>query len=152
MDSQILAERLQQLISPVLEDLQAELVELDLVRASGQIIVRLLVDKPGDRINLDECALINRRLGDIIEEQGIIADRYVLEVSSPGIDRPLKSKRDFARNPGKLVKLFLRQPVNGKIEWDGIIRNVTETEVSVEIEGQAEIVPLSIINKGKLLF
>jgi len=152
MDSQILAERLQQLISPVLEDLQAELVELDLVRASGQIIVRLLVDKPGDRIDLDECALINRRLGDIIEEQSIIADRYVLEVSSPGIDRPLKSKGDFARNPGKLVKLFLRQPVNGKIEWDGIIKNVTETEVSVEIEGQAVVIPLSIINKGKLLF
>jgi ribosome maturation factor RimP len=107
MDNQISTERLQQVIAPVLGDVQAELVELDLVRASGQIIVRLLVDKPG-RINLDECALINRRLGDIIEEQNIISDRYVLEVSSPGIDRPLKAKSDFARNSGKPVKLFLR--------------------------------------------
>ena len=152
MDNQILTERLQQAIAPVLEDLQAELVELDLVMASGQIIIRLLVDKPGAGINLDECALINRRLGDIVEEQNIIPDRYVLEVSSPGIDRPLKAKNDFARNPGKLVKLFLREPVNGKIEWDGIIRNVTEAEIFVEIEGQAVAVPLSIISKGKLLF
>ena len=152
MDNQILTERLQQAIVPVLEDFQAELVELELVRASGHIIVRLLVDKPGTRINLDECALINRRLGDIVEEQNIISDRYVLEVSSPGIDRPLKAKNDFARNPGKLVKLFLREPVNGKIEWDGIIRNVTEAEIFVEIEGQAVAVPLSIISKGKLLF
>lgn len=152
MDNQILTERLQQVITPALEDLQAELVELDLVRTSGQVIVRLLVDKSGAGINLDECALINRRLGDIIEEQGIIADRYVLEVSSPGIDRPLRSKRDFARNPGKLVKLFLREPVNGKIEWDGIIRNVSEIEVTVEIEGQLVVIPLSMINKGKLLF
>jgi len=152
MDNQVLNERLQQVIAPVLEDLRAELVELDLVRTSGQIIVRLLVDKPGVGINLDECALINRRLGDIVEEQNIIPDRYVLEVSSPGIDRPLKAKNDFARNPGKLVKLFLREPVNGKIEWDGIIRNVTEAEIFVEIEGQAVAVPLSIISKGKLLF
>ncbi len=152
MDNQVLIERLQQAIVPVLKDLQAELVELDLVRASGQIIVRLLVDKPGTRINLDECALINHRLGDIIEEQDIIPDRYVLEVSSPGIDRPLKAKSDFARNPGKPVKLFLREAVNGKIEWDGVIRNVSDTEVSVEIKGQAVAIPLSIINKGKLLF
>jgi ribosome maturation factor RimP len=152
MDNQILTERLQQVIAPVLGDVQVELVELDLVRASGQIIIRLLVDKPGTGINLDECALINRRLGDIIEEQDIIPDRYVLEVSSPGIDRPLKAKSYFARNPGKPVKLFLREAVNGKIEWDGIIRNVSETEVFVEIEGQVVVIPLSIINKGKLLF
>ena len=152
MDNQILTERLQQAIAPVLEDLQAELVELDLVMASGQIIIRLLVDKPGAGINLDECALINRRLGDIIEEQNIIPDRYLLEVSSPGIDRPLKAKSDFARNSGKPVKLFLREAVNGKIEWDGVIRNVSDTEVFVEIEGQVVAIPLSIINKGKLLF
>lgn len=152
MDNQVLTEQLLQMILPVLEDLQVELVELDLVRVSGQIIVRILVDKPGTGINLGECALINRRLGEIIEEQNIIADRYVLEVSSPGIDRPLKSKSDFTRNPGKLVKLFLHEAVNGKIEWDGVIRNVTETEVSVEIEGQVVVIPLSIINKGKLLF
>jgi len=152
MDNQILTERLQQAIVPVLEDFQAELVELELVRASGHIIVRLLVDKPGTRINLDECALINRRLGDIVEEQNIISDRYVLEVSSPGIDRPLKAKSDFARNSGKLVKLFLREAVNGKIECDGVIRGVSDTEVSIEIEGQVVSIPLSIINKGKLLF
>ena len=152
MDNQILTERLQQVIAPVLEDIQAEFVELDLVRASGQIIIRLLVDKPGTGINLGECALINRRLGEIVEEQNIIPDRYVLEVSSPGIDRPLTAKSDFARNSGKLVKLFLREAVNGKIEWDGVIRNVTETEVSVEIQGQPVLIPLDIINKGKLLF
>ncbi|MCX5705281.1 MAG: ribosome maturation factor RimP [Candidatus Omnitrophica bacterium] len=152
MDNQVLTERLQQVIVPVLEDLQAELVELDLVRTSGQIIVRLLVDKLGTRINMDECALINRRLGDIVEEQHIIPDRYVLEVSSPGIDRPLKAKSDFARNSGKLVKIFLREAVSGKIEWDGVIRGVSDTEVSVEIEGQVVLISLSIINKGKLLF
>jgi ribosome maturation factor RimP len=152
MDNQIILERIQQVIAPVLEDAQAELVELDLVRTSGQVIVRLLVDKIEERISLGECALINRRLGDVFEEQNIIPDRYVLEVSSPGLDRSLKTRNDFGRSLNKKAKFFLHEAINGKIEWDGVIKDVTGTGVSVDIEGQIVELPLSKINKAKLLF
>ncbi len=152
MDNQSILDKIQPIIIPVLQDAGVELVEIDLVRASGQTIVRVLIDKIGGGINLDECAIINRRLSDIFEQEDFIADRHVVEVSSPGLDRPLKSRNDFLRCLNKKAKFFLREPINGKIEWDGIIKNVSETEVSVEIEGKIVNLPLLIINKAKLLF
>jgi ribosome maturation factor RimP len=135
-----------------MEDAGTELVQLDLVRASGQVIVRLLVEKKEGGINLGGCAIINRRLSDILEEQNIISDRYLVEVSSPGLDRPLKTKKDFSRCLNKKVKFFLHEAVNGKIEWDGIIKDATDTDVSVEIDGELVGIPLAKINKAKLLF
>jgi ribosome maturation factor RimP len=151
MDEQVISEDLKKVINPILEEADAELVELDLVRTSGQVIVRLFVDKIEGGISLDECALINKRLGDILDEQNIIADRYILEVSSPGLDRPLKTKNDFRRCTNKKVKFFLREPIKGKVEWDGAIINVTDDEVSAQIAGDVVQIPLAKINKAKQL-
>ena len=152
MNNQSILEQIKIAAAPVLEDTHSELVELDLVRTSGQVIVRLLVDKIESGINLDECALINRRIAEILEEGNLISDRYLLEVSSPGLDRPLKTKNDFRRSVNKKVKFFLHQPFNGKIEWDGLIKSVTDTDVSVDIAGELTQIPLLKINKAKLLF
>jgi ribosome maturation factor RimP len=152
MDDSIVLENIQKAANAVLQDSGAQLIELGLVRASGQTIVRLLVDKLEGGINLDECAMINRRLGDILEAENTIPERFLLEVSSPGLDRPLKTKNDFSRNLNKKVKFFLHEAVNGKIEWDGVIISVSESTVDVDIEGKRVELALSKINKAKLLF
>ena len=151
MENQAIIEEIKKAISPVLEDTNSELVQLDLIRTSGQVIIRVLVDKVEGGISLDECTRINKRLGDILEEQGIIPDRYVLEVSSPGLDRPLKNESDFRRCLNKKVKFFLLEPVNGKLEWDGLIKSVSDGQVHAEVAtGQIQI-PLVKINKAKQL-
>ena len=152
MDDSIVLENIQKAANAVLQDSGAQLIELGLVRASGKTIVRLLVDKLEGVINLDECAMINRRLGDILEAENTIPERFLLEVSSPGLDRPLKTKNDFSRNLNKKVKFFLHEAVNGKIEWDGVIISVSESTVDVDIEGKRVELALSKINKAKLLF
>jgi len=151
MDNQIILQEMQKVIMPVLEDAGAQLVELDLIRTCGRMIIRLLVDRKEGGISLGECTLINRRLGDIFEEQNIIPDRYALEVSSPGLDRPLKTKNDFSRCMNRKVKFFLHEPIKGKVEWDGVIKGVSDTEVSADIADELVQIPLAKINKAKQL-
>jgi ribosome maturation factor RimP len=151
MDNQAVIEQIKKAIFPILEDTGSELVQLDFIRTSGQVIIRVLVDKSEGGISLDECTRINKRLGDILDEQDIIPDRYVLEVSSPGLDRPLKNESDFRRCLNKKVKFFLLEPVNGKLEWDGLIKGVSDGQVNAEVVSGMIQIPLAKINKAKQL-
>jgi len=113
------------------------------------LFLRILVDKPEGGISLGECALLNRELSDILDERNILEQRYILEVSSPGLDRPLKTEADFIRSLNKKVKCFLSELINGKLEWDGVIKKAGEGKVFIETgTGMLEI-PLAKINKAK---
>ena len=118
---------------------------------SGDIFLRILVDRPEGGITLGECAVLNRQLSAILNERDVLglSKRYILEVSSPGLDRPLKKKNDFLRCVNRKVKLFFNEPINGKLERDGVISQVDDVSVYVNVEGQAMPIPLSKINKAK---
>jgi ribosome maturation factor RimP len=101
-----------------LESQGLELVEL-VYRFEGRyMVLRLLVDRPEGGITIEECARLNNEISCILDEKNIIEERFALEVCSPGLDRPLKSKNDFVRSLNRKVKFFLSQPVHGKIEVD----------------------------------
>ncbi len=113
------------------------------------LFLRILVDKPEGGISLGECALLNRELGNMLDEKNLLEQRYILEVSSPGLDRPLKTEADFIRCLNKKVKFFLSEFINGKLEWDGLINKVSEGKVYASIGEVILEIPLDKINKAK---
>jgi len=152
MEYQVFSEDLKKLISPLLEEGDIELVELNFVRLPGRSILKLLVDRKTGRISLDECARLNAKISSLLDAQDIIKEGYILEVSSPGLDRPLKEKQDFSRCIDKKVRLFFSEPINGKFEVEGIIGRVTDESVYIDtVAGMVEI-PLSRIRKAKQIF
>ncbi len=129
-----------------------ELVDLIFRYEGRDLVLRILADRPQGGITLDDCAYLNSEIGRVMDEKNILEEYYILEVASPGLDRPLKTKSDFLRNLNKKVKLFLSEKINAKMELDGDITGVTDTSVYIDIKGEKTEIPLSKIIKGKHIF
>ena len=149
MDRYEITQQLEAVIAEYLSGCGLELVELIYRRELSGQVLRVLTDKPEGGISIGECAQLNRKLGAVLDEKGLLQEGYVLEVSSPGLDRPLSTKRDFLRCKDKLVKFFLREPVEGKVEWDGEIISVDDFAVHINIKDRPLSIPLASVNKAK---
>lgn len=125
------------------------LVELICRRQGQGKILQILVDQPEGGISIDTCARLNRELGAILDEKDILGERYILEVASPGLDRPLKIKADFLRCLKKEAVFYLSGPLKGSIQWQGVIESVTEETVFIEKSGERVGIPLNLINRAK---
>jgi len=152
MDRQEVINELRIIIGDFLKNQNLDLVDLIYRYEGRDLILRLLVDKPEGGITLDECAYLNNGISVILDEKDILQQRYVLEVFSPGLDRPLKTKNDFLRCINKTVRFFLNEPINGRLELEGIITGVRDDSVYIDISGQTLEVPLSKITKVKQIF
>ena len=93
---EIYEQKTEELIMPLIEQHQFELVDVEYVKEGGNWYLRAYIDKPGG-ITVDDCELVSRALSDLLDEHDFIEDAYILEVSSPGLGRPLKKDKDFAR-------------------------------------------------------
>lgn len=142
-------EELKKIIAPFLERENIELVELNFVKSKGRPILKLLVDRKDGRISLGECARLNETIGILLDAQNIIESGYILEVSSPGLDRPLRTKSDFTRCINRKAKFFLSEPIKGKLEIDGIISKAEDNSVYIDLGGEIIEIPLAKINKAK---
>ncbi|MCX5714745.1 MAG: ribosome maturation factor RimP [Candidatus Omnitrophica bacterium] len=150
MDRQSQILELEGLVGDYLKGEGVDLIELVHHYEGRDLVLRFLVDKPLGGISIGECARLNREISRMMEERNILADeRYILEVSSPGLDRPLKVKSDFTRCINRNVRFFLSSPVNGKIEWDGIINRIEGDSVYIDAQGNILEIPLVNINRGK---
>ena len=145
------ANELRILLKDYLDSLNLVLVDIIYRYEGRDIFLRVLVDKPEGGINLDECARVNRGIGELLDDSKIIPGGYILEVSSPGLDRPLKTKDDFLRLMHKQVKFFLNEAIGGKLEWDGVIDSVSDKSLSVVTEGGLIELPFLKVNKAKLI-
>ena len=142
-------EDLEKLFEPFCKDLGILLVELKVYRRGRDVAIEILADKPSGGITIDACSQLNRNLNEAIETQCLIADNYTLEVSSPGLDRPLKTFLDFQRVVGRKVHLFLSEPVDSRVEYSGVILRV-ENDNLVITQGEDQVlIPMGSINKGK---
>jgi ribosome maturation factor RimP len=150
MDTQEVLDILKAELTPLLTELKAEVIDFSLKRRGPELVLSMLADKDGG-ITIDECALINNRIGDIVDSKNIIAERYTIEVSSPGLDRPLKAKRDFERLTGGIIEVWLLAPVEGKNFLTARIKRADETAVLVEDKNLKEfVIPYGAINKARL--
>ena len=126
MDRDALIIELKGIFEGFLKERNFEFVDLVYRYEGKDLMLRVLADRPEGGITMDECALLNREIGDILDQKDIIQSRYILEVSSPGLDRPLKTKSDFSRSLNRNVKFFLNDLINRKLEWDGKIIRVDD--------------------------
>lgn len=131
MDPLTIVEKLKEVTKDLLEKESTELVDLIFRREGGSWVLRFSVDKPGG-ITLSECANLNHKLSALLDELNLIEERYLLEVSSPGLDRPLTKRSDFVRVIGKEAR-FTYKTIEDKVDVVvGIVRNADEEKVFVE--------------------
>ena len=123
-------QRTEELLTPLVEQHQFELVDVEYVKEGGNWYLRAYIDKPGG-ITVDDCEVISRALSDLLDVHDYIDEAYILEVSSPGLDRPLKKEADFKRAQGKLVDIKLYQPIDNKKEYQGELQGFQDDQVTI---------------------
>ncbi|MCM1082535.1 MAG: ribosome maturation factor RimP [Clostridium sp.] len=122
-----------ELVTPIIKDGDFELVDVEYVKEGADFYLRVYADKPGG-ITIDDCVLISRALEERLDAEDKIKDAYILEVSSPGLTRPLKKEKDFARSIGKLVDVKLYRQVNNSKELTGVLMAYNEEEVQLMLD------------------
>lgn len=151
MTREDLIKELNVLFSDFLSQENIELVDLIYRDEGNKLALRVLADRFEGKITLGECALVNRRLNDLLAEKNIIDCDYILEVASPGLDRDLKNQKDFLRCMHKEVVFYLNDLINGKCQWQGIVNKVEQDKVFIENSGEILEIPLIKINKARLV-
>ncbi len=124
---------------PVLKEYAFELVDVEYVKEVGIWYLRAYIDKEGG-ITVDDCEIISRRLGEWLDKEDFISDSYILEVSSPGLGRPLKKEKDFARSIGKDVEIRLYKPLNKQKEYTGALASYDADTVTITLEDGSDLI------------
>jgi ribosome maturation factor RimP len=141
-----------QLIEPVVAGHGYELVEVEWKNESGWIL-RVFIDKPVGGVSLDDCAAVSRELSAVLDVADVIGPAYSLEVSSPGLNRPLKKESDFARFIGKKAKIRTRHPVgDARRNFSGTLISVADGKVKIDVGDQVCEVPVSEVEKANLVY
>jgi len=140
------AKDLETLLENTLSGLGYEMVSLEQPRGGG--LIRVFIDRAGG-INVDDCARVSNHLTRLFAVEGVDFGR--LEVSSPGLDRPLKRLEDFRRFLGERAQIKMRVPVQGRKNFVGVLRGATESEINLEVDGAVLSLDLSQMDKAKLV-
>ncbi len=142
-------ERVRELVAPYLAEHGIELVEMTYKRMQEGMTLRLLVDTP-DGIRMDQCEALNNYLSEMLDRENVIEEHYLIEVSSPGLDRPMKTDRDFERNLGKDIELTTYEAIDGRKTHDGRFVGMNREEVVIEKGGVSVVIPRAKIALARL--
>ena len=143
-------DRITEILTSIAEKKNTIIVDVTYKKEGRTMVLRVLMDKKGG-ITIDECAEINNDLSVILDEEGIIDDHYVLEVSSPGLDRLLRKPKDFHWAVGKPIKATTYAPIEGNNVFRGRLLGIDESNIVVESEdGLKSEIPLDKIAKAKV--
>lgn len=132
---EIYEQKTEAILLPIVDELGFELVDVEYVKEGSTWYLRTYIDKPGG-ITIDDCEVVSRRLSDILDEKDYINDAYIMEVSSPGLGRPLKKEKDFKRSMGEEVEIRTYRMVDKKKEFTGILVAYDAETVTIEFEDE----------------
>ena len=134
-----------------------EIFDVQLRRESGGMVLRVQIDRPGpaataeDSVSVGDCAHVSRDLSAILDVEDIVTTAYILEVSSPGLDRPLRHADDYRRFSGRRAKLVLREAVDGQTYFKGRLGGVDDNAVLIDADdGRRHRVPIGVITRANL--
>lgn len=147
----IVEDKIRELIEPLAKTRGYCVVDLSYKREGSRFVLRLILDKDGG-INMDECARLNVELGEILDKENIIAEEYVIEVSSPGLDRKLEKDTDFKWAMGKKIRVSTYAPIDGKNVFSGILIGMGVDTIVLDENGVSYEVPRDKIANAKLEF
>lgn len=145
-------DRIESLVEALLKAEGLELVDLEFRKEARGWVLRIFMDKPGG-VTLDDCSDLSREIGDQIEVNDLIPHSYTLEVSSPGLDRPLKKEKDFLRSIGKLIQISTNIPLEGRTFFKGILLDF-QVSGALRLAENKKIweIPVDHITKARLVF
>lgn len=129
--------RTEQFLLPLLEEHQFELVDVEYVKEAGNWYLRAYIDKEGG-ITVDDCEIVSRAFSDRLDAEDFIDDAYIMEVSSPGLGRPLKKEKDYKRSMGKELEIRTYRAIERNREFYGILTAYDDNSVTIEEEDGTE--------------
>lgn len=136
---------------PELREQGYELVEAEYVLEYGRRVLRIYIDKEVSGVTLDDCALVSQILSPLLDARDFIEERFYLEVSSPGLDRPLRKPADFNRFAGEQVRITTNAPVAGRKRFHGILKGFDDGLIMVECDGQMTAIHIENLKKANLV-
>ena len=139
-------ETLLKLLEPAIEALGYELVELEF----PPHLLRIYIDRDGG-VTVDDCEIVSRQVSAVLDVEDPIPGTYTLEVSSPGLDRPLRKEADFVRFAGERAKVELTLPRDGRRRFTGTLKGCEAGQVLIEVDGEEHRLPLADIGKARLV-
>jgi ribosome maturation factor RimP len=139
------------LLTPSVEALQLELLGVELVPSGAHALLRLYIDAEGRAVTIEDCEAVSREVSAVLDVEDPIASRYTLEVSSPGIDRPLFTAAQFAKHIGETAKLNLQIPVAGRRRMQGVIAGVDGEDIVLRAEDGVVALQHANIEKARLV-
>ena len=145
----MLRDQLIELLGPVVSGLGYELWELEYGARPGGGLLRLYIDSP-DGISVDDCERVSRAVSETLDAADPIKNEYTLEVSSPGLDRVLRTPEHFARFAGERVKLEMSQAVNGRKRFAGRLTDVNGGEIALDVDGVTVHLSIAGIHKARI--
>ncbi|TNH03569.1 ribosome maturation factor RimP [Testudinibacter sp. TR-2022] len=146
-----LEQKIQELVQDSIEALNCELVGIECQRSGRFLTVRVYIDKDGG-VSVDDCADVSRQVSAIMDVEDLIADKYNLEVSSPGLDRPLFSLAHYQRFIGQEVSVHLRVPVLDRRKWTGKLDGVAGDVITLTVDGNPQVFAFGNIQKGNIVY
>lgn len=141
---------LHKMIEPGIRVLGHELVEVEYASASGQNVLRIYIDNPAG-ITVEDCATVSRQVSALLDVEDPIAEAYTLEVSSPGLDRPLVKRADFERFAGAQVKVRMREAVQERRNFKGTLVGVEGDVIVVDVDHEQYRLPIARIERARLV-
>jgi ribosome maturation factor RimP len=150
----MLRDQLRELLAPVVAGLGYQLWELEYHPRSGGGLLRLYIDSPDDSaergITLDDCERVSHVVSDTLDAADPIPSHYTLEVSSPGLERVLRTREHFERFAGERVRLEMMQPIEGRKRFAGRLLGVGERDITLELESGRISLPIDDIHRARL--
>ena len=140
-----------ELVDPILEGMGFELVDIEYVSQQGRWVLRLFIDKKGG-VTIDDCAYVSRELGDLIDVRNFIDHPYVLEVSSPGLDRPIRKEKDILMSMDKKIQVKMATPVKGRRHYTGFLRDFREGVLYMDVDGELVALDWHQVHKANLVY
>jgi len=139
-----------ELLRPVIENLDYELVGVEFLPQGSYSLLRIYIDS-SNGVTISDCERVSHQVSGLLDVEDAVRGRYTLEVSSPGLDRPLFSEEHFRRFVGETVKVRLSAPIDGRKNFTGIIRGLNDGIVELEVESEKVEIPFSSIEKANLV-
>lgn len=142
------SQELENLLSPLITDAGYEVVDVTFEKVGSDWILTTYIDKEDGDITLEDCEAVNNIISPFLDKEDPIEQSYLLEVSSPGLDRPLKKEKDYMRNIGNEIEINLYAKKNGKKEIIGILKDYKDKVVTIESDGELLEIPVKEISKA----
>jgi ribosome maturation factor RimP len=142
-------ESIEELVTPIVNENHLELVEVEYKKEGKNWFLRIFIDKEGG-VTVDDCTRVSRQIEDLIEVEEAVPSSYILEVSSPGLDRPLKKEEDFLRFKGKRAHVTTYTPIHQQKSFKGTIRDFQKDILFLDIDSQHVEIPKDQIAKARL--